>query len=145
MPYHTYHNYGYGLCIDNITIDSIDRIRLLLNKAPILKKDVDAWFEECGISEPTLKDYEDLDQDSGMGFAYLLKEVILEREKIELLACRDFDDRTYLMYEICYPWYMTRKEKRLTPEKLDKIFNRYLRILTDQPYKLGDVESENGG
>ena len=49
-------------------------------KAPKYQKDVQGWLEEHDISEPTVDDYLEFDQDYCLGLASILKEVIFEAE-----------------------------------------------------------------
>ena len=36
MSYHTWHDYGIGICMDEIKIDTVERIHKLIQKAPNL-------------------------------------------------------------------------------------------------------------
>lgn len=45
MSFHTWHTYGYGVEMTDITCDSVDRIKLLLSVAPNFGKQVAEWFE----------------------------------------------------------------------------------------------------
>ena len=38
MSYHTWHDYGYGICMDEIKIDSAERIHKMILKAPKLMR-----------------------------------------------------------------------------------------------------------
>ena len=145
MSYHTWHDYGYGICTDEITIDSVERIRNLILKAPKLARDIATWILNCGIEEPTIDDYLEYDQDYSCGIAAILREVILEKEHIDFYCCEDFEGRKYIMYPQGYPWQMTWRERRMTKKKITKILTKYLKILTDEPFEIGEVESENGG
>ena len=37
MSYSTWHNYGYGICVDDINIQNVERLRALLELAPKFK------------------------------------------------------------------------------------------------------------
>ena len=145
MSYHTWHDYGIGICTDEITIDSVERIRRLILKAPKLARDIATWLINCEIEDPTIDDYLDYDQDYSCGIAAILREVILEKEHIEFYCCEDFDGKKYIMYQPCYPWYMRWRDRRMTRKKVEKILTKYLKILTDEPFEIGEIESENGG
>lgn len=145
MSYHTYHDYGYGTCLNDLTFDSVESIKKLLSFSPELEKDIDAWLEECEITEPTVEDYLNYDQDYQHGMATLLVKVIEEAEGIEFLSSIDFDGRIYLMYPQLYPWQMNEKDKLVTEEIIEKIVSKYLKIVTDSPFQIGYVEAENGG
>ena len=145
MSYHTWHDYGFGICMDEIKIDSAERIHKLILKAPKLMREVAAWLCSCNIEDPTIEDYLEYDQDYNCGIAAILRDVILEKEHLEFYCCEDFDGKKYIMYQPCYPWQMKWRDRMMTRKKLKKILTKYLRILTDQPFELDFVESENGG
>ncbi len=145
MSYHTWHDYGIGICMDEIVIDSVERIQKLILKAPNLAREIAAWITVCGIEHPTIEDYLEFDQDYDCGIATILKDVILEKEHIEFYCCEDFDGKKYIMYQPCYPWQMRWRDRRMTKKKITKILAKYLRILTEQPFEIGEIESENGG
>ena len=145
MSYHTWHDYGFGICMDEIHIDSVERIHKLILKAPNLARDIAAWITVSGIEHPTIEDYIEYDQDYNCGIAVILRDVILEKEHLEFYCCEDFDGKQYIMYQPCYPWQMKWRDRMMTRKKLKKILTKYLRILTDQPFEIDFVESENGG
>ena len=72
MSYNSWHIYGYGLCVSDIEGLSIEKIQALLAKAPKYQKDVQGWLEEHDISEPTVDDYLEFDQDYCLGLASIL-------------------------------------------------------------------------
>ncbi len=47
MSYHTWHNYGYGICVDEMKVDSVERIEALLALAPQYRDKIHDWFEDC--------------------------------------------------------------------------------------------------
>lgn len=145
MSYSTWHNYGYGICTSEIKIDSVERIEDLLSHAPKYQKEIHSWFKDCEITEPTVDDYIEFDQDYYMGLATILKEVISEAEDIELVACNDFDGIDFLIFEPLYPWQMTEKDLGMTEEKIEQIFDKYASILMDEPITIEYQEVANGG
>lgn len=145
MSFHTWHTYGYGVEMTNISCDSVDRIKLLLSVAPEFQKQVDEQFEERGIKEPTVEDYLEFDQDCNLGLAYILQQVILETEDIEFTACTDFEDRIYLLYEPSYPWDMPDKDKSLKERDIVGILVKYLTFLTSENIPVDYHSPENGG
>ena len=114
-------------------------------KAPKYQKDVQGWLEEHGISEPTVDDYLEFDQDYCLGLASILKEVIFEAEHIDFVACDGYDAMKYLLFCPSYPWHITEYERHLTEEKIEEILNRYVSVLTDTPPDIGYQSVENGG
>lgn len=145
MSFQTWHNYGYGICTDDIKTHSVERLENLLLLAPKFKAQVDEWLRKEDIKEPTWNDYMEFDEDYNLGLATLLKEVIEEAEGISLNACDDFEGTNYLMYQAKYPWSLTDIERNLTKEQVTEIFERYVGILTDEEILIADQEAENGG
>ncbi len=145
MSYCSWHIYGYGIRISDITEESVKRLEALLSLAPEYYRKVRGWLCDCEISEPNYDDYLDFDQDFQLGLATILKEVILETENVELTACDDYDGRTYLVYEPRYPWRIPDSEIDLCEERLERIFQKYVPILTDEVISIDYQEIENGG
>ena len=54
MSYTSWHTYGYGICVSDITVPSVERLQKLLAMAPVLEKNIREWLDECGISEPDM-------------------------------------------------------------------------------------------
>lgn len=145
MSFHTWHTYGYGVEMTDITCDSVDRIKLLLSVAPNFGKQVAEWFERWGITEPAVEDYVEFDQDYNLGLAYILQQVILEAEGIEFTACNDFDGRIYLLYGPSYLWDMPERDISLKERDIAHILTKYLRLLTDENIPVDYHSPENGG
>lgn len=74
---------GYGVCINELDVNSIERIEALLDYAPITRKRIKETFAENGIITPTLDDYDEYDDgETFCGFAGILQDVILEIKDI---------------------------------------------------------------
>ena len=144
MSYSTWHVYGYGICTDEINT-TVERIEELLCKAPIFQNEVHNWFKENNITEPTVEDYEEYDQDFYGGLATILQSVIQEVEKIDFTFADDFNCNHFLVYERCYPWQLTEREKDFDIEDVENIFRKYVSILTDQVITIEYQSVENGG
>ncbi len=145
MSYHTWHNYGYGICTDELVIDSVERIEALLSLAPQYRAKIHDWFEDCEITEPTVDDYWEFDQDYHLGIATIMREVIEEAEGVEFLACDDFDDKAYLVYPPSYPWNLRKGEESLTEEAIVKILSKYINIVSDTEVDIEYQSIGNGG
>lgn len=104
MSYSTWHNYGYGIRVDDIKEQSVERLQALLKLAPELDQKIRAWLSELDIAEPDWDDYMDFDQVYYLGLATILQQVIEEAEGLRLTACDDSSGATYLIYQPCYPW-----------------------------------------
>ena len=145
MSYSTWHNYGYGICVDDIREWDVGKLKELLNHAPKFHATVQGWLTEVGITEPTWDDYMEFDQDYLLGLATLLQKVIEEAEGIQMIACDDFNSVTYLLYSPSYPWQLKNSERDLTEEQIVQLFGRYVRSLTDVPIDVDYQSVENGG
>ena len=145
MSYSTWHNYGYGICTADLKIDSVDRIEQLLTFAPVFHEEINDYFDDCDIQEPTIEDYLEFDQDYCYGIAAILKEVCEEATGIEFCACDDFNGNCYVIYMPTYPWRMTERDQTITKEELNEIFNRFVPIITDTKFEIDYQEVENGG
>ena len=145
MSYSTWHNYGYGICVDDINTQNVERLQALLELAPEFKAKIEGWLSELNIKEPSWDDYMEFDQDYCLGLATILKEVIAEAEGIDLTACDNYDSKAYLLYQPMYPWDMSESDRGLTKEKVAELFRRYASILTDAPIEVDDQAVENGG
>lgn len=145
MSFQTWHTYGYGVEMTDIVCDSPGRIKLLLSVAPEFEKQINQWLEQNEIKEPTVDDYLEFDEDYHLGLAYILQQVILEAEDIELAACDDYDGRIYLLYAQSYPWDMSDKEKSLKERDIACVLVKYLTFLTSEDIPVDYYSPENGG
>ena len=142
MSYSTWHNYGYGICVDDIKSQDVERLQALLDLTPKFKAKIEGWLSEREIQEPSWDDYMEFDQDFCLGLATILNEIIVEAEGIELTACDDYDGITYLLYKPLYPWHMGDIDRGQTEESLAGIFRHYIGILTDDPIEIDYQEVE---
>ena len=145
MSYHTWHNYGYGICVDDIQAQSVQRLQALLKLAPKLDGKIHAWLSDLSVTEPDWDDYMEFDQDFRLGLATILQRTIEEAEGLCLTACDDYDSRAYLLYQPSYPWQLTIAERELTEEHVASLFQRYVGMLTDEAVDVDYQEVENGG
>ncbi len=145
MSYQTWHTYGYGFSTDDLMPDTVEKMEALLEKAPEYSKQIHEWFDDCEITEPTVDDYLEFDEDYHLGLATTLKEVITEATGIDLVSCDDFDGVKYLLYVPLYPWQMSEKDKLLTQEELDAVFTEFVAIVTDTKPDIDFQSVENGG
>lgn len=145
MSYCTWHNYGYGIITTKLDIDSVERIEALLSLAPDYRAEIHQWFEDCEITEPTVDDYLNFDQDYNLGIATILRVVIQEAEKIEFLACDDCNCQRFLMYPPMYPWQIRENDRGMNQEKVEQILKKYVSIVSDTELDIDFQEAENGG
>ena len=145
MSYHTWHNYGYGICTNALENADVSRLWTLLHMAPSFEARVRAEFDEDKIEELTTEDFQELDCSGSYGIASILEEVIREVENIPLCACDDYDNNHYLLYMPTYPWYTQENEAKLTEEAVQQIFAKYTSILSDEEIEVDYQAVENGG
>lgn len=145
MSYQTWHNYGYGICVDDIKEQSVDRLEKLLELAPELQARMRDWLLKTGATAPTWDDYMGYDEDYDLGLAVILREAIQEIEGIELTACNNFECEKYLIYQPSYPWNLTDTERNLTEQNVKEILLRYVSVLTDETIPIDHQSVENGG
>ncbi len=154
MSYHTWHEYGYGICVDDIETTA-DKVFELVHLAPNFEKEFYEWVEsyrEDGDPE-SVAELITMDQiyeyEGGnyceIGLGPIVASVIKECEEIELLCCSDFDCYHYLIFSTTYPWYMTDKEKNMTEEDVRCLFAKYVNILTDTDVTVDYQSVANGG
>lgn len=145
MSYHTWHNYGYGICTDKLETAEVSRIQTLIRCAPEYEKVVNKLLQERGITEPTADDYLELEINGPYGIASILQDVILEAESLLFTACDDYNSNNYLLYMPSYPWHLQRNEHNLTEEAVRQIFAKYVTILSDDVLEVDYESVENGG
>ena len=154
MSYHTWHNYGYGICIDDIETTA-NKVFELVHLAPNFEKKFYQWVEtyrEDGdpesiaelITMDEIYEYEDnCYYECGLG--PIISAVIKELEDVELLCCADYNCSHYLIFSVTYPWHMTEKEKNMTEEDIRCLFVKYIKMLTDETITVNYQSVEDGG
>jgi hypothetical protein len=50
MSFQTWHNYGYGICTDDISDVTVEKLQSLLHLAPQLENEIQEWLSECEIT-----------------------------------------------------------------------------------------------
>lgn len=143
MSYYTWHDYGYGICTDEIQSNTtVERIENLLSYAPEFKNTIHSWFKKINAKNPTVDDFAEF---GDYGISSLLEEVLKEVEGIEFTSCENFDCECFLIYTPRYPWEITVKDLSLTKEKIEEILKKYVSVLTDEKIDVEYQEVENGG
>lgn len=155
MSYNTWHDYGYGICTDDLK-EEINLVKLmkLIQLAPNLYERVKEYIDTYCDGQITetydiLESYvEECGENNYGGLAEIMYEVIKEVEEIELYVCTDFDGAAYLIYPPIYPWQlknMSDKEKNLTEKTLCELYAKYLHVVTDEDLVVEYKSVENGG
>ena len=149
MSFVTWHFYGYGIKVDEIGDVPKERIKSLIDLAPVFKTRLKEQLNEMQISDPELMDYCDAMQNADLDFAFLglasiLKYVMEEAEGLNFVACDNYDNEHFLIFTPQYPWRMTEREKLVTEESLEDIFSKYVDILTDKEIDIDYQTVENG-
>lgn len=140
----SWHIYGYGICVSDIKEQSLERLQKLISMAPKFQKRIQEWFKDCEITDPAYEDYLEFDQIYMLELATILKEVILETEDIELLACDSYDGTDYLLYSPVYPWEQGNHRQLMTEEAVQELFQKYVSILTNEVIETDYQSVENG-
>lgn len=154
MSYQSWHEYGYGICVDDINTTA-DKVFELVHLAPKFEKKFYEWVEtyrEDGDPESiaeflpmdSIYEYED-DDCCDYGLGPIMRDVIKECEDVELLCCFDYDGNHYLIFSVTYPWWMTDKEKSMTEEDVRALFAKYVSMLTNVAVTVDYQSVENGG
>ena len=147
MSYATLHNYGYGICVDDIKTQNVARLEAMLKLAPKLDRAIHEWLKGNTVNKPNWNDYMEFDQDFRLGLATILQKTIEEAEGLCLTVCDDYDSRAYLLYQPSYPWQLTIAERELTEEHVVSVFQRYVGMLTDEAvdvdYQEGKMAADN--
>lgn len=134
MSTSSWHNHGYGVCISNIEIKSVKKIKNLIKLVPKIEKEIDNYFKTINITNPTIEDYQNFSFDYGV--AGIIKDVIFEKENIQFYACSDYKGNSYLLYEASYPWLIPEKEKNIKRKDIEICLKKYIRIITDGPIEI---------
>ena len=153
MSFVTWHFYGYGIKVDEIgEIGEIskERLKSLIDLAPIFKEQLQEQLEKMQVTDPGLEDYCDAMQNAELDFGFLglasiLKYVMEEVEGLKFVACDNFDNEHFLIFTPQYPWRMTEREQQVTEESLNDIFTKYVGVLTDKEIDIDYQSVENGG
>ena len=133
---------GYGVCINELEINSVTRIEALLDYAPKTKKKIKETYELHGVKSPTLDDYDEYDDgDTFSGFAGILQDVILEATHIFFDVYEDYNCERYLIFEPRYPWNINKHtpdlDLDLTQENIKDILKKFLSVITDSEIRIG--------
>lgn len=154
MSYQSWHDYGYGICIDDVNT-TVDKVLNLIHLAPEFEKKFYKWAKDFTgydsieniVNEITMDDINEYYNDNFCvdGLAPIVSSVIKECEDIELLACSDYNGFDYLIFSVTYPWSMTDKEKNMTENDVRLLIAKYVNLLTNNPVTIDYQSVENGG
>ena len=145
MSFQSYITYGYGICTDDISGVTVERLNRLLEHAPKTRESIVHYFRNHNISKPSVEDYY---APFSLGLAELLETVIREVNGISLCACQNYDGDNFLLYQPCYPWEMNNVDYSLTTECLDALYRKYINLVGGCWLHTSDIfycSVENGG
>lgn len=129
-----YVSQGYGICTDKINTTP-KQMRKLLKLAPETEKSVKSYFKDFDMPYSSAKymdEFEDYEDYNGnQGIAVILKEIFEEVEDITLEVSSD-----YVYLPIDAPWNFGETEKHLTHDALEKLFDAYVSILTNEKIEM---------
>ena len=138
-------NYGYGICVSNLKIDSVERIEKLLSLAPNCREKVHAWFKAESITNPTVDSYYEYDGMDCNGMTNIICESLYEASGVMFYECDDYNDNDYILYMPSYPWLLRKSEINVTEEQLKDIFMKFCSIITDTVIEPEYQEVKNSG
>lgn len=153
MSYQSWHNYGYGICVDDIDTD-FRKIERLISLAPKFNSEfeesLELWMDGNYGYDAFDIDLDDLyeilyDMDLSYGLADVLSRVIEEVEGIRLVACDDYDSIDYLIFPAGLPWDFNDKERHMTEKSVEELFRKYVGILSEKEIDIEWKSIENGG
>ena len=145
MGYSTWSVNGFGACVSDLATNK-EKIKKLISKAPEFEKELENRFNDMDISNPTLEDYLECDDDENAGIAYILKRVIEEVENIKLCSAEDYDRNRYLLLCPSYPWDKhSDEETRLTEKTVKEIMKKYISVISKKKLRYEYQSVENGG
>lgn len=144
MSFHTWHNYGFGFCTDEI-ITTPERLMALIACAPKYHQLISDNLKNMKNGVPSVDEIIDCDPDASYRLASVLCEVISEAEDVNLVACNDFEGDCYLLFPPSYPWEQNAIERSLTEDAITALFRKYIALLTNEKIELGYEGVENGG
>lgn len=143
MSYQIYITYGYGICVSDLKEPTLKSITDIISVAPIYRKSIlDVLNNKVN---PTIDDVYEMLEYEHLGIAEIFAEVIQECENVELTACDDFDGKTYLVYEPCYPWNLPESDRNITQNTIECIIKKYISMYTDESLEFDYQCVENGG
>lgn len=143
MSYQIYITYGYGICVSDLKEPTLKSITDIISVAPIYRKSILDVLNNK--DNPTIDDVYELLEYEHLGIAEIVAEVIQECENVELTACDDFDGKTYLVYEPCYPWNLPESDRNITQNTIECIIKKYVSMYTDESLEFDYQCVENGG
>ncbi len=145
MSYSTWHDYGYGFCTDEIEVESVAQLEELLSRAPEFRKKIHEQLADCDISEPTVEDYYECDEDYHYEIAGILSAVINEATGIGVFACDSSSSERYVLFPPIYPWKLDDRDRTVTIEELEKVYTEYVSIISNVKLNFDYQSVENGG
>lgn len=146
MSYQTWHTYGYGIRVDDVKTTPIRLLNLASIKPELFEK-VENYLKMLGeykVEELSLEDFDEFDDvicgKSGIGAILFYAIDEFQADYVE-----DFEGNAYVLFPEKYPWIMSDREKSLTKDDVKNIFEKYIKILSDEPVEITYWSVENGG
>ena len=121
---------GYGVYSTNYT-PQLDGLKFLISMTTELQNELKEYFEEVGINNPTIDDFNEWDLDDGyLGWHGIIARAMNEIEEIQSIACiSDDNGQVVVMFREGCPWSFTKKENMLSRTDVDEIFNKYYSVV----------------
>lgn len=146
MSYHTWHTYGYGVKVNDIKTTPERLLNLAATKSELLEKVKTYLSEMLGeykVEDLTLEDFDEFDDVAHCNGVGVILYSVIDEFTVDYVD--DFDGYAYVVFSETYPWSMNDKEKALTENDVKEVFEKYIKILTDEPVEIDYQSVGNGG
>lgn len=126
--------HGYGICASDIETTAEKLLKLARMNSEVeeeIREYLSGMFPD-GYEDNDLT-IEDFDNFEGYynerGVASVLRDLIDTELPVEYV---DSYGDSYILYMPNFPWDMNDQEKNLTQQDVEKIFEKYIKVLTDE-------------
>lgn len=126
--------HGYGICASDIETTAEKLLKLARMNSEVeeeIREYLSGMFPD-GYEDNDLT-IEDFDNFEGYynerGVASVLRDLIDTELPVEYV---DSYGDSYILYMPIFPWDMNDQEKNLTRQDVEKIFEKYIKVLTDE-------------
>lgn len=130
--------YGYGVDLSELDFNDEEAMRHFIKKyLPDQAENMEEDEEEDEID--VFEWIDDYENDFGYhGLSAMLVDIINEHEGIELAAYDDIPNGCIYIPDQ-QPWQFNEKEKTLTPDSIQEIFEKYLNQITEDRIQCEDL------
>ena len=138
--------YGYGFCMSDIETTP-EKVLALAALDPETDQAVREYLQtvmaekNIEMKDLTLDDFVGYEgKYCGEGWHGIFYDVI----SLSVLYCTNPYGEDFLLFTPSFPWNANEFEAGLTKEQVTEIFEKFIRILTDEPIKIGYMTVQQG-